>query len=56
MVDRKKVISEFERWCNEMEDECPMICLHALAILKEQENASKRNPMIVCPHCGKRVK
>jgi len=27
-----------------------------LALLKEQENASKRNPVIVCPHCGKRVK
>ena len=25
-------------------------------LLKEQENASKRNPVIVCPHCGKRVK
>ena len=24
--------------------------------LKEQENAMKRNPVIVCPHCGKRVK
>ena len=28
----------------------------AVAMLKEQENASKRNPVIVCPHCGKRVK
>ena len=28
----------------------------ALALLKEQENESKRNPVIVCPHCGKRVK
>lgn len=27
-----------------------------LELLKEQENASKRNPVIVCPHCGKRVK
>lgn len=27
-----------------------------LSLLKEQENASKRNPVIVCPHCGKRVK
>lgn len=27
-----------------------------VAMLKEQENASKRNPVIVCPHCGKRVK
>ena len=28
----------------------------ALALLKEQENEKKRNPVIVCPHCGKRVK
>ena len=28
----------------------------ALSLLKEYENASKRNPVIVCPHCGKRVK
>lgn len=28
----------------------------AIAMIKEQENASKRNPVIVCPHCGKRVK
>ena len=28
----------------------------ALDLLKEQEKASKRNPVIVCPHCGKRVK
>ena len=28
----------------------------AITLLKEQENASKRNPVIVCPHCGKRVK
>ena len=25
-------------------------------LMKEQENASKRNPVIVCPHCGKRIK
>lgn len=25
-------------------------------LLKEQKNASQRNPVIVCPHCGKRVK
>ena len=29
---------------------------YTVALLKEQENASKRNPVIVCPHCGKRVK
>ena len=27
-----------------------------LELLKEQENASKRNPVIVCQHCGKRIK
>ena len=28
----------------------------AIAMLQEQENEKKRNPVIVCPHCGKRVK
>jgi hypothetical protein len=28
----------------------------AISLLNEQENASKRNPVIICPHCGKRVK
>ena len=60
MPDREKVIkglgivsrmlNEMGRW-NEMD-----IVDDALALLKEQENASKRNPVIVCPHCGKRVK
>jgi len=36
--------------------ECTVLFADALALLKEQENASKRNPVIVCPHCGKRVK
>ena len=37
MADREKVISEFGKWCDAMEDECPVICLHALALLKEQQ-------------------
>ena len=37
MPDREKVISEFEKWCDAMEDECPVICLDAIALLKEQE-------------------
>lgn len=28
----------------------------AIVLLKEQENEMERNPVIVCPHCGKRVK
>ena len=36
--------------------EAEKIADDALALLKEQENASKRNPVIVCPHCGKRIK
>jgi len=28
----------------------------ALELLKEYKNEKERNPVIVCPHCGKRVK
>lgn len=38
--------------CHEQADACH----DALALLQEQEDASKRNPVIVCPHCGKRIK
>ena len=27
-----------------------------LELLKEYKNERERNPVIVCPHCGKRVK
>lgn len=62
-MDREKVIETFkERICT-----CSMIgdgfdvtinwklADDILALLKEQEE-QKRNPVIVCPHCGKRVK
>ena len=63
MPDREKVIA----WLNEIvntldsftddsEQEVCQLAKDTLALLKEQENASKRNPVIVCPHCGKRVK
>lgn len=71
MPDREKVINGLEV-CTSIADgeSCPKDCPYyqevcygydqlmrdALALLKEQENASKRNPVIVCPHCGKRVK
>lgn len=66
MIDRGKVINLLEN-CVE-ENDCVncdykdyTLCKHflmadALALLQEQENASKRNPVIICPHCGKRVK
>ena len=50
-----------DKWNGAWEDETGKTCfqtLHAdvLSLLKEQENERKRNPVIVCPHCGKRVK
>ena len=66
MPDREKVITAFEvcKSDNHTCSDCPYndesctntLSADALALLKEQENASKRNPVIVCPHCGKRVK
>ena len=65
MPDREKVISELHDARRYLEDKewsdrgaSPHIDAinDVLALLNEQENASKRNPVIVCPHCGKRVK
>ena len=46
LIDHIKTAIDVDPWAKEMVEE----------LLKEQENASKRNPVIVCPHCGKRVK
>lgn len=46
-MDREKVVSEFEKWCDAMADECPVICLDALAMLKEQEAVVRCND---CKH------
>ena len=54
-IDRE----DFCRGCRygQINEECDVsIANDALELLNEQENASKRNPVIVCPHCGKRVK
>lgn len=37
MRNREKVIHEFRNWCEAMADECPVICLHVLDLLEEQE-------------------
>jgi hypothetical protein len=37
MPDREKVIREFRNWCEAMADECPVICIHVLDLLEEQE-------------------
>ena len=66
MADREKVMSWLEGlaepdWMDcYSESEVQNTAIAALdlldELLKEQENASKRNPVIVCPHCGTRVK
>lgn len=67
-MDREKVIKGLECHAKGARGclfDCPygnengcqlLLCSDALALLKEQENAIQRNPVIVCPHCGKRVK
>lgn len=65
MTDRdtiyKVIESLFEDWILKNQDLHPLATENmrileadALSLLKEQED--ERNPVIVCPHCGKRVK
>ena len=59
MADRELLLERLERLAvvlDELMPQCAELVRNAIALLKEQENASKRNPVIVCPHCGKRVK
>ena len=60
-MDMEKVISIIDELIFEAQKESTWKAENALRclkkeLLKEQENASKRKPVIVCPHCGKRVK
>ena len=42
---------------NQKKVEIPVtLALDVINLLKEQENENARNPVIVCPHCGKRIK
>lgn len=33
----EKIIKAFQKWCDEQDENCPMVCLAALKLLKEQE-------------------
>ena len=50
MADRKKVIREFRNWCEAMADECPIICIHVLDLLEEQEAEIERLKRPDCEH------
>ena len=56
-MDKEKLIKELEKICDyTMPPHEFRVLNDVLVLLKEQENVSKRNHVIVCPHCGKRVK
>lgn len=42
MADIAKTINDLERWTNEMADECPVVVLDALKLLKEQQETIER--------------
>ena len=50
------LLKDDETWIQYINDHIAMCKEEVERLYKEQENASKRNPVIVCPHCGKRVK
>ena len=59
MNDIELLLERLERLAivlDELMPGCADLVREAITLLKEQENASKRNPVIVCTHCGKRVK
>ena len=65
MAELEKVIKGLD--CEEFRKcaECPyvkfgkcnvLLIRDVRELLKEYKNEKERNPVIVCPHCGKRVK
>ena len=53
MMADKNTINEFEQWCDSMNEDCPVVCLDALALLKEQE---RKLNSIVCFESGDKVR
>ena len=47
MSDRKIILNEFEQWCDSMNEDCPVVCLDVLALLKEQESEIKALRLLV---------
>ena len=56
LFDALALLKDDETWIQYLNDHIAMCKEEVERLYKEQENASKRNPVIVCPHCGKRVK
>ena len=60
VTDREKVIKAFQKWCDEQDENCPVVCVTALKLLKEQEaveptlireGRNKYYNDYVCPGC-----
>lgn len=43
-----KLIEEFEQYCNEMDEECPVILIDVLALLKEQAEEINAKTRLLC--------
>ena len=41
MKDAEKIIADFEAWCDEQDESCPVVCLDALSFMKEQRAENK---------------
>ena len=57
-IDRNECWSDKEEcpWINKCRENSSSLKTDALELLKEYKNEKERNPVIVCPHCGKRIK
>lgn len=54
-MDRKLLLEQLERLAIVLDELMPLtaeVVRNAISLLNEQE----RHPVIVCPHCGRRVK
>lgn len=45
-------ITNLEAWCNDMDEDCPVVCLNALAMLKEQEAVRPQDAEMLIIHNG----
>ena len=54
MMDRKLVENELIQYCDSLNEDCPVVLLDAIALLKEQEAVEPvlEQDFMVCGECG----
>ena len=56
-MKRNEVVDEFKEWCDSKDDDCPVVCLNALALLGDgvKPRHDETGTAHYCGDCGTRI-